>query len=631
LDAGEEASRRARVSGADEEEAARAAGLAAGAAVIAAGGSMEESSEAAAKASILEGGNIMDAEEVAAVVAEAKSFKGGSMHSASEVKETKDIVGDPFKALDAGWVRVEEDDTKRDGGDSGSAIKVYYVNTITGAKQGFPPVGPASQSASADLKIMAEAGMVPSSVSALQREWALGKAKGIFKHAAGAGAVIQEAIHAGEMLGYLTTTEYDEFARWLLSRASRAPAFSRHARGGDGWLDIEGLADAMQGWLGGKEIKQSIPAPIPKSPSGKLNVSPSRVNKDSNESVRFDPYEGDDPELDMLRSEFRDLVWQANLKEVKHALIDGITAGVEAYMLVKFERENGNDLDFPEFQKGIRKVGIDYSVVGDVQLARIFKAAADVGAGARGCAIKSLALSLSQGGYGVEKMPTTPSRGSPRKSEKAASPTVGRTGRMVLCHICQGRFLASSLSRHLPSCKAKYEKVMCDALPPSLAVDIMCVECEIPENSDPPESFDAYNAAAEIAHKASVPRCPECQEAFLPDKLLKHMRKCCLGRFESTAAAISVFISEYEGDANEDGDPVKRLEQKETKNELGTSGSLTPKGLKGKGSKSTTPIASPKKGSPTGKKSPSGARIKTRRTSFSKMPNVAGDRRGSAS
>ena len=182
---------------------------------------------------------------------------------------------------------------------------------------------------------------------------------------------------------------------------------------------------------------------------------------------------------------------------------------------------------------------------------------------------------------------------------------------MILCHICQGRFLVTSLPRHMATCKAKHEKNMSAALPPSLCVPIATVDCPLPELHDPPERFDAYNMAAEVAHKASVPRCPGCEEAFLPDKLLKHMRKCCLGRFESTAAAIGVFMSQYEGDANVEGDPMSRLE---TKSPVGLAGgSITPKGLKGK---SSTP--SPSR-SPTKKSSPGSK--KGRRSSLSKPSN----------
>ena len=98
--------------------------------------------------------------------------------------------------------------------------------------------------------------------------------------------------------------------------------------------------------------------------------------------------------------------------------------------------------------------------------------------------------------------------------------------------------------------------------------------------SDPkrlPRSWEAYNLAAEEAHRRAVPRCPECEEAFQPHRLLKHMRQCCLGRFESTAAAISDFIEvcthntrtddphmtlfkAYDGDVNYEGSPNKRLE-----------------------------------------------------------------------
>ena len=82
-------------------------------------------------------------------------------------------------------------------------------------------------------------------------------------------------------------------------------------------------------------------------------------------------------------------------------------------------------------------------------------------------------------------------------------------------------------------------------MPPSLQTQLYDVAEPLPDPGDPPAVFEAYNAAAEAAYKAAVPKCPECLQSFKPERLLKHMRKCCLGRFETTAAAISDFMTAY--------------------------------------------------------------------------------------
>ena len=111
--------------------------------------------------------------------------------------------------------------------------------------------------------------------------------------------------------------------------------------------------------------------------------------------------------------------------------------------------------------------------------------------------------------------------------------------RMVRCHICLGRYAIGSLARHIPGCETKAVRQMEEALPPTLRCSIVQVEHPVPKADDSQAAFDTYNKAAERAYQASMPSCPQCSCKFQPDRLLKHMQKCCLGRLQSTAAAIS--------------------------------------------------------------------------------------------
>lgn len=216
-----------------------------------------------------------------------------------------------------------------------------------------------------------------------------------------------------------------------------------------------------------------------------------------------------------------------------------------------WEAGQPGELDFVEFRQGLRhKARMKKALAGDVVLARLWREANVLrepnvsleNIAAMLCSVGGLETQRQTGGGkkvlgGSRKMPgTTKALASMPKPD-------GSPSRLLLCHVCLGRFSLTSLARHLPNCSAKWTRQMCEALPPTLRVSLQVVNAPLPPQGCSQSMVNAYNVAAEHAHKISMPRCPECDQSFVPDRLLRHMRKCCLGRFEATASAMSATTS----------------------------------------------------------------------------------------
>ena len=107
---------------------------------------------------------------VAASILNVARLQVAEPSPASSVKAIPEGVDE---ALAHGWVRVETTDRARAKGVKGAAISVSYINTITGARQGWLPKEAASLAGGRDLQVLAHAGLAPpqADVRLLSRDW----------------------------------------------------------------------------------------------------------------------------------------------------------------------------------------------------------------------------------------------------------------------------------------------------------------------------------------------------------------------------------------------------------------------------------------------------------------------------